>query len=111
MSTQDMDAIKQRYGVPAGAIDSCLYSINCGYVKEGPNVCSNCPQNVQRPSVQNSRMLLGSDRQPGMPMGSPVEWNPIDPHRLIQCVLAESRMVFSLRAFAMASLTAFALTE
>ncbi|KPQ35534.1 MAG: putative metal-binding protein [Phormidesmis priestleyi Ana] len=62
--TQDMDAIKQRYGVPAG-LDSCHTALIGGYVIEGHVPATD----VQRLLAEQPDVV--GLTAPGMPMGSP----------------------------------------
>ena len=62
--TEDMDAIKQRYGVPAG-LDSCHTALASGYVVEGHVPA----QDVQR--LLSEKPDVVGITAPGMPMGSP----------------------------------------
>ena len=62
--TEDMEAIKQRYGVPAG-LDSCHTALVGGYVIEGHVPA----EDVQRLLAEKSNVT--GITAPGMPMGSP----------------------------------------
>lgn len=62
--TEDMEAIKQRYGVPAG-LDSCHTALVGGYVIEGHVPA----EDVQRLLAEKSDVT--GITAPGMPMGSP----------------------------------------
>jgi hypothetical protein len=62
--SEDMDAIKQRYGVPAG-LDSCHTALVDGYVIEGHVPA----EDVQR--LLSERPDTVGITAPGMPMGSP----------------------------------------
>lgn len=62
--TENMDAIKQRYGLPAG-LDSCHTALVGGYVIEGHVPA----EDVQRLLAEKPNVV--GITAPGMPMGSP----------------------------------------
>ncbi len=62
--TEDMDTVKQTYGVPEG-LDSCHTALIDGYVIEG-----HVPANDVRQLLSDRPDVIGITA-PGMPMGSP----------------------------------------
>lgn len=62
--TEDMDTVKQTYGVPEG-LDSCHTALIDGYVIEG-----HVPADDVRQLLSNRPDVVGITA-PGMPMGSP----------------------------------------
>ena len=65
----DMDAIKQRYGVPA-ALRACHTSLVGGYVVEGHVPAADVRRLLREPPAVGGRPARGL-AVPGMPAGSP----------------------------------------